>query len=58
MKTGANETFSRVLIDKALEFTQLGGIAALSRLEGREEVFEALRQSALVHQSLLAATLS
>jgi hypothetical protein len=37
----------------ASQFNQLGGITALSRLEGREEVFEALRQSTFVRQSLL-----
>lgn len=39
----------------ASQFNQLGGIAALARFEGREEVFEALRQSTLVRQSRLAA---
>jgi hypothetical protein len=42
----------------ASQFNQLGGIAALSRIEGREEVFEALRQSSLVRQSLLASSLA
>jgi type I restriction enzyme R subunit len=36
------------------QFNQLGGVSALSRFEAREEVFEALRQSILVRQSLLA----
>ena len=36
------------------QFNQLGGVSALSRFEGRNEVFEALRQSILVRQSLLA----
>jgi type I restriction enzyme R subunit len=35
------------------QFNQLGGIPALSRFEQRAEVFEALRQSMLVRQSLL-----
>jgi hypothetical protein len=38
------------------QFVQLGGLRALSAFEGREEVFEALRQSHLVRQSLLAAS--
>jgi type I restriction enzyme R subunit len=37
------------------QFNQLGGVTALSRFEARDEVFEALRQSLLVRQSLLAA---
>jgi hypothetical protein len=37
------------------QFNQLGGIAALSQFQEREGVFEALRQSLLVRQSLLAA---
>lgn len=37
------------------QFNQLGGITALSRFDDREQVFEALRQSTLVRQSLLAA---
>ncbi len=39
----------------ATQYNQLGGITALSRFEEREKVFEALRQSTLVRQSLLAA---
>jgi type I restriction enzyme R subunit len=39
----------------ASQFTQLGGLPALVRFEERDEVFEALRQSTLVRQSLLAA---
>ena len=39
----------------ASQFNQLGGVSALSRFEARDEVFEALRQSMLVRQSLLAA---
>lgn len=38
----------------ASQFNQLGGISALARFEGREQVFEALRQSTLVRQSALA----
>ena len=37
------------------QFNQLGGIAALSQFHEREGVFEALRQSLLVRQSLLTA---
>jgi type I restriction enzyme R subunit len=36
------------------QFNQLGGVSALARFEERDEVFEALRQSILVRQSLLA----
>ncbi len=42
----------------ASQFNQLGGVSALARFEGREQVFEALRQSTLVRQSLIPATLS
>ena len=38
----------------ANQFRTLGGLDALSKFEGRTEVFEALRQSTLVRQSLLA----
>ena len=38
------------------QFNQLGGIAALAQFEGREQVFEALRQSTLVRQALLGAS--
>ena len=38
------------------QFNQLGGIDALVQFENREAVFEALRQSVLVRQSLLGAT--
>jgi type I restriction enzyme R subunit len=37
----------------ASQFNQLGGLSALAKFEARDEVFEALRQSALVRQSLL-----
>lgn len=39
----------------ASQFNQLGGVQALTRFENRELVFEALRQSTLVRQTLLAA---
>ena len=39
----------------ANQFRTLGGLDALARFEARDEVFEALRQSTLVRQSLLAA---
>ncbi len=35
------------------QFTVLGGLDALARFEGREAIFEAVRQSTLVRQSLL-----
>ncbi len=41
-------------IFNAGQFNPLGGVSALSRFEARGEVFEALRQSGLVRQSLLA----
>jgi len=41
-------------IFNASQFNRLGGVAALSRFDARENVFEALRQSSLVRQSLLA----
>jgi len=37
------------------QFNQLGGISALSQFDSRDDVFEALRQSLLVRQSLVAA---
>jgi type I restriction enzyme R subunit len=37
----------------ASQFNQLGGVRALSQFNARDEVFEALRQSVLVRQSLL-----
>jgi hypothetical protein len=42
----------------ANQFRTLGGLDALSRFEGREDAFEALRQSSLVRQSLLAGSLA
>lgn len=38
------------------QFRQLGGLTALTRFDNREQVFEALRQTTLVRQSLLAAS--
>jgi type I restriction enzyme R subunit len=40
----------------ASQFNQLGGISALAHFEGREQVFEALRQSILIRQSLIGAS--
>lgn len=37
------------------QFNQLGGLEALSEFNDRDEVFEALRQSTMVRQSLLAS---
>jgi type I restriction enzyme R subunit len=45
-------------IFNAGQFTRLGGVAALSLFGARENVFEALRQSSLVRQSLLASSLA
>jgi type I restriction enzyme R subunit len=42
----------------ASQFTQLGGLPALISFKEREEVFEALRQSILVRQSVLGASIS
>jgi type I restriction enzyme R subunit len=42
-------------IFNASQFNRLGGIAALSRFEARDDVFDALRQSLLIRQSSLAA---
>lgn len=38
----------------ASQFNRLGGVAALSRFDNRDEVFEALRQSVMVRQIALA----
>jgi len=38
------------------QFNQLGGLAALSRFDERNEVFEALRQSTLVRQSIIGGS--
>jgi type I restriction enzyme R subunit len=43
-------------IFNAGQFNRLGGVAALSRFETRDNVFEALRQSSLVRQSLLTTS--
>jgi type I restriction enzyme R subunit len=45
-------------IFNANQFRTLGGLDALSRFDARENVFEALRQSSLVRQSLLASSLT
>jgi type I restriction enzyme R subunit len=37
------------------QFNQLGGLPALARFEGRDDVFEALRQSTLVRQTALGS---
>jgi len=42
----------------ASQFTQLGGLPALIAFKERDAVFEALRQSILVRQSILGASLS
>ena len=39
----------------ASQFNKLGGIQALAQMDKRNEVFEALRQSTLVRQSLLTS---
>jgi type I restriction enzyme, R subunit len=39
----------------ASQFNQLGGVSALSHIDNRDEIFEALRQSSLIRQTLLAA---
>lgn len=43
-------------IFNASQFNRLGGVTALSGIDARNEIFEALRQSSLVRQSLLAST--
>ena len=35
------------------QFNQLGGVAALARFDNRDEVFEAIRQSTLVRQTMI-----
>ena len=42
----------------ANQFRTLGGLDALSHFEDRDKVFEALRQSSLIRQSILTASLS
>ncbi len=44
-----------ITIFSASQFNPLGGIAALAKFEAHDEVFEALRQSSLIRQSLLAS---
>jgi hypothetical protein len=44
-----------MILFTATQFNQLGGITALARFDDRDQVFEALRQSTLVRQSLLVA---
>jgi hypothetical protein len=39
----------------ATQFNRLGGMRALAQFDERDQVFEALRQSLLVRQSLLNA---
>jgi type I restriction enzyme R subunit len=43
-------------IFSASQFNPLGGVNSLARFERRDEVFDALRQSTLVRQTLLTAT--
>ena len=45
-----------VTVFTANQFRTLGGLDALARFEHRDEVFEALRQSSLIRQSMLAST--
>jgi hypothetical protein len=45
-----------VAIFDSSQFSQLGGLAALARFDQREAVFEALRQSTLVRQTLLGVS--
>ena len=47
--------FGDMTVFTASQFNQLGGVTALARFEGRDQVFEALRQSTLVRQSMLTA---
>ena len=44
-----------ITVFTANQFRTLGGLDALTRFEHRDEVFEALRQSTLVRQSMLAS---
>lgn len=45
-------------IFNASQFNRLGGVSALSRFDARDTVFEALRQSGFVRQSLLSTALT
>jgi type I restriction enzyme R subunit len=47
-----------VTLFTSIQFTQLGGLGALVRFSERDEVFEAVRQSTLVRQSIVGASLS
>jgi type I restriction enzyme R subunit len=47
-----------ITIFNAGQFNRLGGVTALSHFDAREDVFEALRQSSLVRQSLLASSVA
>ena len=55
--TGSLKRFMEgdMTIFTAGQFNQLGGVPNLMKFENREEVFEALRQSTLVRQTLLAS---
>jgi type I restriction enzyme R subunit len=46
-----------VTLFTASQFNQLGGLSALRRFDNHDQVFEALRESTLVRQSLLVTTL-
>jgi GT2 family glycosyltransferase len=43
-----------ITVFTANQFRTLGGLDTLARFDHRDEVFEALRQSTLVRQSLIA----
>jgi hypothetical protein len=45
-----------ITVFTANQFRTLGGLDALARFDHRDEVFEALRQSTLVRQSMLSST--
>jgi type I restriction enzyme R subunit len=47
-----------VTLFTSTQFNQLGGLGALVRFSERDEVFEAVRQSTLVRQSIVGASLS
>ena len=47
-----------VTLFTSIQFTQLGGLGALVRFSEHDEVFEAVRQSTLVRQSIIGASLS
>jgi type I restriction enzyme R subunit len=56
--SGALQRFMRgdMTVFTASQFNQLGGVQALAKLESREEIMEALRQSSLIRQSLLTSS--